>query len=117
MREIHRVSRRYIACVEYFADSPEEVTYRGESGRMWRRDYGSAYMDLFSLKLLGNGFFWKREGYPDNLTWWLFEKVATEAARAHDASSAACSGENSPLTRYDPDGPGPRFGPRRIENV
>jgi hypothetical protein len=73
--EIHRVSRRYIACIEYFSDKPEETTYRGNSDVLFKRDFGGYWADNFpDLRLLGYGFAWKRYSGLDNLTWWLFEK-------------------------------------------
>lgn len=74
-REIHRVSRRYIACIEYFSDKPEEINYRGHDGFLFKRDFGGFWMDSFpDLQLLDYGFTWKRATGLDNLTWWIFEK-------------------------------------------
>lgn len=75
-REIHRVTRRYVACIEYFADKPEEVVYRGHSERLFKRDFGAFWLDSFpDLSVLGCGFAWRRLTGLDNLTWWLFEKT------------------------------------------
>lgn len=77
-REIHRVSSRYVGCIEYFSDRPEELPYRGHAERLFRRDFGGFWLDNFTdLHLLGYGFAWKRAGCPDNLTWWVFEKGVT----------------------------------------
>lgn len=74
-REIERVSSRYIACAEYFSVEPEEVSYRGHDGFLFKRDYGAFWMDNFpNLKLVDYGFLWKRATGLDDLTWWLFEK-------------------------------------------
>ncbi|MBX9633924.1 MAG: hypothetical protein K2X44_02990, partial [Magnetospirillum sp.] len=74
-REIHRVSSRYVVCVEYFSDKPEEINYRGHTGVLFKRDFGSFWMDNFpDLQLLDYGFAWKRITGLDNLTWWIFEK-------------------------------------------
>lgn len=74
-REIHRVSAKYIACIEYFSDKPEMIPYRGHDDRLFKRDFGGFWMDNFSdLRLLGYGFQWKRVTGLDNLTWWIFEK-------------------------------------------
>jgi pseudaminic acid biosynthesis-associated methylase len=75
MREIHRCAARWIACIEYFADKPETVPYRGHDDRLFKRDYGSLWLDSFTdLRVAGYGFAWKRVTGLDNLTWWLFEK-------------------------------------------
>lgn len=74
-REIHRVTSRYLACVEYFADGEQEVPYRGLGEALFKRDFGGFYLDNFpDLRLLDYGFAWKRTTGLDNLTWWLFEK-------------------------------------------
>lgn len=74
--QIHRCSRRYIACLEYFSDSPREIPYRGHSEALFTRDFGSFWMDRFpTLRCLDHGFFWKRVNGIDNLNWWLFEKA------------------------------------------
>ena len=74
-REIHRVSRRYIACIEYFADKPEEIEYRGHAERLFKRDFGGYWLDLFpELETVAYGFVWKRLTGLDNLTWWVFRK-------------------------------------------
>ncbi len=73
--EIYRVSSRYIACAEYFADAPQEVKYRGHDGLLFKRDFGDYWMDRHpDLRLVDYGFFWRRATGLDNLTWWLFEK-------------------------------------------
>lgn len=75
LREIHRVSKRWIICGEYFAPSEEPIKYRGQDGLMWRRDYGSLYLDLFpDLKCTANLFAWNRMTGLDNITFWVFEK-------------------------------------------
>lgn len=75
MREIHRIARKWIICGEYFAPQEEEIKYRGQQGLMWRRDYGSLYLDMFpDLKCTMNLFAWKRMTGLDNLTFWVFEK-------------------------------------------
>jgi spore coat polysaccharide biosynthesis protein SpsF len=74
-QEIHRVAGRYIGCIEYFSDQPEEKIYRGHEGKLFKRDFGSFWLDHFpGLRVLGYGFAWKRLTGWDNATWWVFEK-------------------------------------------
>ncbi len=74
-REIHRVANRYIACIEYFSAAPEETMYRGCEGKLFKRDFGGYWWDLFpGLTFVDGGFFWKRVTSLDDLTWWLFAK-------------------------------------------
>jgi len=73
--EIYRVARRYIICIEYFADQPQEVVYRGETGALFKRDFGGFYLDNYpDLRVLDYGFAWKRTTGLDNLTWWVLGK-------------------------------------------
>jgi len=75
MEEMHRVARRYILCVEYFSPKSETISYRGHDDLLFKRDYGGIWMDSFpDLRLLGNGFFWRRTTGLDDVNWWLFEK-------------------------------------------
>jgi len=76
-QEVHRVTRRYLVCIEYFSDKPETIPYRGESDALFKRDFGSFYLQHFpGLRVLDYGFAWKALTGLDNLTWWLFEKWA-----------------------------------------
>ncbi len=75
VRQVHRVSRKWIFCAEYFSPKPEGISYRGEEGLLFKRDFGGLYMDLFpDLELVDYGFFWKRVTVMDDTNWWLFRK-------------------------------------------
>ena len=75
IKEIHRCSSRWIACIEYFSDKPEMIPYRGHDDRLFKRDFGGFWLDAFpDLRVTAYGFAWKRVTGLDNLTWWLFEK-------------------------------------------
>lgn len=69
---IYGAAERYIACIEYFSAEPEEKPYRGR--RLWKRDFGSFWLDNFDLRVMGCGFAWKRTTGLDNVTWWVFAK-------------------------------------------
>jgi len=71
-RGIYAAAGRYIVCIEYFAVDPEDKPYRGR--RLWKRDFGSFWLDNFDLRSMGCGFEWKRRTGLDNLTWWVFGK-------------------------------------------
>lgn len=75
MAEIVRCSRRYVLCGEYYAETPTEVPYRGQSGALWKRDFGGLYQDLFpELVLRKTGFLSREAGGWDDVTYWLLEK-------------------------------------------
>ena len=72
--EIHRVSSKYILCIEYFAENDEEICYRGKSGLLWKRNFGALYqLQFHALKLIRSGY-WSAEDGFDRTHWWLFEK-------------------------------------------
>jgi pseudaminic acid biosynthesis-associated methylase len=74
MSEIHRVSKKYILCMEYYSDRTVEVPYRGVEGALFKRDYKSLYTSMFpGLKLKETGSLSKEQGW-DDVTYWLFEK-------------------------------------------
>lgn len=80
-REVVRVAKKYVLCIEYFSHIPQEIRYREKDHALFKRDFGSYYLDHFkNLKTLRYGFFWQRE-FPmfDNLNWWLLRKTAPTA--------------------------------------
>jgi hypothetical protein len=51
------------------------VRYRDQDEALFKRDFGSYWLDNFSdLRTLGYGFQWKRVTGLDNVNWWLFRK-------------------------------------------
>jgi len=76
VKEIQRCSAHWIACIEYFSDKPEMIPYRGYDDRLFKRDFGSYWLNNFpDLRTVACGFAWKQITGLDNLTWWLFEKL------------------------------------------
>ena len=75
MAEIVRCSRRYVLCGEYYAEHTTEVPYRGQTGALFKRDYGQLYRELFpELRLCKQGFLGRNEGW-DDVTYWVFERT------------------------------------------
>lgn len=70
MRDLIERSERYVLAVEYEADQEEEIEYRGERGKLWKRPFGKMYEEA-GLKLIET---WPAEGF-DRCTAWLLEKV------------------------------------------
>ena len=74
LREIARVSRRYVLALEYFSEQPEEVPYRGLTEHLWKRNFLADYQAVApELKLVRSGYFGPEQGF-DRTTWWLLEK-------------------------------------------
>ena len=69
------LSRRYILICEYYDPKPVEIEYRGEKGKLWKRDFAGEMMDKYPLKLVDYGFVYHRDKWPqDDITWFLMEK-------------------------------------------
>lgn len=79
-RKLFELSKRYILMNEYFNPTPVEIEYRGHQDRLYKRDFGGDFLDMYKgrVRLVDFGFLWKRvEPAWDNTTWWLFEKTPT----------------------------------------
>lgn len=74
---LHALSNKYVTLIEYYNPVPVEVSYRGHSGKLFKRDFAGEMLDRFSdLRLVDYGFVYHRDtNYPlDDLTWFLLEK-------------------------------------------
>jgi pseudaminic acid biosynthesis-associated methylase len=78
-RFLFEYSTSYILISEYFSPKPEEISYRGHSGKLFKRDFAGDFLDSYSGKvsIVDYGFCWDRDPVApkDNLTWCLFRKV------------------------------------------
>ncbi len=55
MKEIYRVSKKYIWGYEYFNENHEQIVYRGLKDRLWKADFAKIYQEIFpDLKLIKN---------------------------------------------------------------
>lgn len=63
MKEIYRVSKKYIWGMEYFSEFDQVINYRGNIDKLWKGNYSSKYCELFpSLNLIKE----KRYKYLDS---------------------------------------------------
>ena len=70
-------SDRYICIAEYYNPSPVDVLYRGDEGKLFKRDFAGELLDRFQdVQLLDYGFVYHRDNcFPqDDITWFLLEK-------------------------------------------
>jgi len=75
LREIHRVSKRYILSIEYYSDEEEKIEYRGEEEMLWKRDFCSYFKSQFpGLPLIRKGYWGPENGF-DRCHWWLLKKT------------------------------------------
>ncbi len=74
MAEVVRCARRYVLCLEYFAQETVEVPYRGQQRALFKRNYGRLYQEMFpELVARERGFLSRAQGW-DDVTVWVFEK-------------------------------------------
>lgn len=76
-QKLYDASRRYIIISEYYNPTPVTVNYRGNSERLFKRDFAGEMLDKFpDLRLIDYGFSYHRDPvFPaDDSTWFLLEK-------------------------------------------
>lgn len=74
---LYTSSKRYICLMEYYNPTPVEVTYRGHSEKLYKRDFAGEIMDKYpDLQLIDYRFVYKRDNvFPlGDFTWFLLEK-------------------------------------------
>lgn len=77
MAKMHALSRRYVLIGEYFNRTPVMLEYQGEKDKLFKRDFGKAFIESHDVRLVDYGFLWGHIYDPagfDDITWWLFEK-------------------------------------------
>lgn len=69
-------SNKYICVIEYYNPSPVEIEYRGNHGKLFKRDFAGELLDGWDLELVDYGFIYHRDPvFPqDDLTWFLMQK-------------------------------------------
>lgn len=69
-------SSRYVLVAEYYNPSPVTISYRGNTDRLFKRDFAGELIDKYNLKLVDYGFVYKRDNWApqDDITWFLLEK-------------------------------------------
>ncbi|MEH8196457.1 pseudaminic acid biosynthesis-associated methylase [Aeromonas allosaccharophila] len=74
---MYQKSSRYILIAEYYNQTPTEVSYRGHSGKLFKRDFAGEMLKKFpDLSLVDYGFIYRGDtNFPqDDITWFLLEK-------------------------------------------
>ena len=74
---LYKHSKNYILVAEYYNPVPVDVLYRGNEGKLFKRDFAGELMDRYSdLKLIDYGFCYHRDNvFPDDdITWFLLKK-------------------------------------------
>lgn len=72
-----RASDHYVVVIEYYNPTPVEVSYRGHSGKLFKRDLAGELLDSYSnLRIVEYGFVWHRDPqFPQvDVTWIVLGK-------------------------------------------
>jgi len=78
--KLYAVSQKYICIAEYYNPVPQQISYRGQTGKLFKRDFAGELLDRFSgLELIDYGFVYHRDtNFPlDDISWFLLEKNQT----------------------------------------
>ena len=76
-KSMYEASSKYICMIEYYNPSPMEIPYRGNSEKMYKRDFAGEMMDMYpDLELVDYGFFYYKDPRhnQEDMTWFLMEK-------------------------------------------
>ena len=78
-KKMYEWSNRFILIAEYYNPTPVTIPYRGNSDRLFKRDFAGEFLDLFpDVVLRDYGFAYHRGTYPqDDINWFLLEKVTS----------------------------------------
>ncbi|MDK2961313.1 MAG: hypothetical protein PWP20_439 [Eubacteriaceae bacterium] len=74
---LYEASNQYILLTEYYNPAPVEIEYRGNKGKLFKRDFAGEMLDGYKdLKLIDYGFVYHRDNqFPqDDFTWFLLQK-------------------------------------------
>lgn len=74
---LYESSSRYICLAEYYNPTSAEIEYRGNNGKLFKRDFAGEMMDAYpDLSLLDYGFAYHRDNNftQDDLTWFVLSK-------------------------------------------
>ena len=75
--KMYNLSNKYILIGEYYSRNIQEIKYRGNDNKLFKRDFSGELLNLYpNLKIVDYGFVYHRDPkYPlDDITWFLFEK-------------------------------------------
>ncbi|RXJ02277.1 pseudaminic acid biosynthesis-associated methylase [Anaerobacillus alkaliphilus] len=74
---MYESSNKYICIAEYYNPSPVEIDYRGNSEKLFKRDFAGEMMNKYpDLNLVNYGFVYHKDNnFPqDDITWFLLSK-------------------------------------------
>jgi spore coat polysaccharide biosynthesis protein SpsF len=77
-QKLYDSSSKFILIAEYYNPSPVAIPYRGNSDRLFKRDFAGEFMEKFSdIQLVDYGFAYRKDpAFPqDDITWFLLKKA------------------------------------------
>jgi spore coat polysaccharide biosynthesis protein SpsF len=77
-QRMYKSTSHYICVAEYYNPSPVQIVYRGNTEKLFKRDFAGEMLDRFAdLRLIDYGFCYHRDvNFPqDDLTYFLLEKT------------------------------------------
>ena len=75
--KLYQSSGKYIVIAEYYNPTPVMVSYRGNTDKLFKRDFAGEFLDKYpDVKLINYGFQYHRDNNfkSDDITWFLMEK-------------------------------------------
>lgn len=76
--QLYKYSHKYILVSEYYSTTPTEIIYRGNEGKLYKRDFAGEMMEKYSdLEIVDYGFIYRRSlSIPaeDDITYFLLRK-------------------------------------------
>lgn len=76
-QQLYDAASKYILLCEYYNPSPVTIPYRGNTERLFKRDFAGEMLETYDdLVLVDYGFVYKRDpSFPqDDVTWFLLKK-------------------------------------------
>lgn len=75
--KLYESTQKDLVICEYYNPQPVEVSYRGNTGKLFKRDFAGEMLDKYKdLELVDYGFIYHKDNmFPgDDLTWFLLRK-------------------------------------------
>lgn len=75
--KLYEATKKYICVAEYYNPTPVSISYRGNEGFLFKRDFAGELLEIYpSLKLVDYGFAYHRDNNfrQDDITWFLLSK-------------------------------------------
>lgn len=74
---LYKSTNKYLCISEYYSQTPVTIDYRGNSNKLFKRDFAGEILDKYTdLKLIDYGFEYHRDTHnpQDDMNWFLIEK-------------------------------------------